>query len=73
MHYCVSLHTRSIRAVRCWGAILKAVLNARDTDRTSYLRHDVDIAYEMARAMTKSSHPTQLSVGTICVYMPSMP
>ena len=28
--------------------MLKAVLDARDMDRTSYLRHDVVIAYEMA-------------------------
>ena len=53
--YLCLLHTRSLRAVRYRGAILKAILNAGDTDRTSYLRHDVAIAYEMARAMTKSS------------------
>ena len=35
------------------GATPKAALNARDMDRTSYLRHDAAIAYEMARAMTK--------------------
>ena len=47
-HYTILLHTCSVRAVRYWGAILKVVLNVRDTDRTSYLRHDLAIAYEMA-------------------------
>ena len=56
------LHPRSIRAVRYRGAILNRALNAHDTDRTSDLRHDVAIAYEMARTMTKSSCPTPLSV-----------
>ena len=37
----VLLHTRSTRAVRCEGAICSAILNARDTDQTSYLRRDV--------------------------------
>ena len=54
---------RSVLAARYWGAILNAVLEAQDTDRTRYLRHDGAIAYEMARPMTKSIRPTPLSLG----------
>ena len=52
-----SCYNTRVQYVPCdttwYGAILKPVLNARDTDRTGYLRHDVAIAYEMARPMTK--------------------
>ena len=57
-YYTISVHAQkvirkiiytSVQDVPCdnGGAMLKAVLDDRDTDRTSYLRHDEVIAYEM--------------------------
>ena len=59
------LHTRSIHAVRYRSAIQKAAMDDHVTNRTSHLYHDVAIAYEMARAMTKGNRLTPLLVGTI--------